>query len=771
MWSVRRIFCLLVLLVTLSHGQAGLAQTDIDSILRFESGTFEGWEVINPRTWKVEWHPDYMTQAGDPECYVAHSLAGGEEAVGTIRSTHFTIQKPIQAFRIAGADGTATTTNSGDLNFFYLRSYPDGAILRTAKPPGYHKLAIGRWLTNDLIGREVYLEVVDQNPRLNPGGYAWMALADYHQEDLDSDFEGSYLPLLVIETLGNPIPSTGKSEAHLMVLFDPSGGLNNLNSSHVDVEGPIGIELRGNYSASFPKQQYSFEFRDSAGEDMKVNMLDFPEESDWVLHGPYVDKSLIRNHLAYTLSNRIGKYAPRTRFVEVFVDYDYKGVYTLTEKIKRGKERVHITKLNQTDITEPAITGGYILEFTPLGKVKPEDTYFTTDKGHVLIQNYPKGDDITPEQQQWIKNYMNDFEYALYGPRFMDDSSGYKAYLDMDSAVDYLILTEMTKNVDSFNSSTFVHKDRGGKLVMGPIWDYDLAFGNCECWGYQDAVGYANVAGADGWTYWAPRLLSDPDFCQRYNERWLELRAGIFSDANLTALIDGSLAELEGAIERNFKRWPILGVYIWPNMPPIPTSFDGEIERLKTWFQTRLDWLDAHPQPIPTVTPPVVEDPDNWSFEDGTFLNWKTTGTAWGTTPVTSAPNTSAASHGQCFADTSHSGDAAMGTLTSQTFVLKHKKIQFEMAGWMSLLLYVRVFRASDNKTVATAYVPGTSPNWATYTLDVSSSAGSSVYIQVIDQDPNVYPPTGGWMAVDHFRFLEPVEIPTTQVTGWELYQ
>ncbi len=769
MQSRRSGLFLLLLISVLLWGQSIQAQTSIDSILRFESGTFEGWEVINPSTWKVEWHPDYMTQAGDPECYVAHSLAGGEEAVGTIRSTHFTIQKPIQAFLIAGADGTATTTNSGDLNFFYLRSYPDGAILRTAKPPGYHKLAQGRWLTSDLIGRKVYLEVVDNNPRLNPGGYAWMALAGYHQEE-HIDFEGSCLPLLVIETLGNPIPSIDKSDAHIMVLYDPSGGLNNLDSPYVDVQGPIGIELRGNYSASFPKQQYSFEFRDSTGEDMDVHMLDFPEEADWVLHGPYADKSLIRNHLAYTLSNRMGRYAPRTRFVEVLVDLDYKGVYTLTEKIKRGKDRVQISKLRETDILEPEITGGYILEFTPLGKVKPEDTYFTTNRGHVLIQNYPKGDDILPIQQQWIKNYMNEFENALYGSNFADPTNGYRKYLDMDSAVDFLILTEMTKNVDSFNSSTFVHKDRGGKLKMGPIWDYDLAFGNCECWGYQDATGYANVAGPEGWTYWAPQLLKDPEFRRRYNERWDELRAGPFSDANLTALIEGSVAELEGAIQRNFVRWPILGKYIWPNMPPIPTTYDGEIERLNDWFETRLNWLDANPYPVPTVNPPV-EDPENWSFEDGSFLNWQISGTAWGTAPVTSSLNTASAFHGQSFADTSHSGEASVGTLTSQTFVLKHKKIQFEMAGWTSLRLYVRVYYASNNYIVATAYMPKTSPEWATCTLDVSSAVGTEVYIQVVDQDTRVNPPVGGWMAVDHFRFLEPVETSTTKVQAWEFYE
>lgn len=770
MGYMRRVLVGFGLLAAISCGQSVTAQSDLDRILRFESGTFEGWEVINPATWKVEWHPDYMTQAGDPECYVAHSLASGEEAVGTIRSIHFTIQKAIQAFLVAGADGTATTTNSGDLNFIYLRSYPDGAILRTAKPPGYHKLASARWLTNDLIGREVYLEVVDNNPRLNPGGYAWMALANYHQEDLAGDFAGTYLPLLSIETLGNPIPSTGKSDAHLIVIEDPSGGLNNLNSPFVNVQGPIGIELRGNYSASFPKRQYSFEFRDSSGEDLKVEMLDFPDESDWVLHGPYVDKSLIRNHLAYSLSNLIGRYAPRTRLVEVFVDYDYQGAYTLTEKIKRGRDRVAISKLTETDITEPAITGGYILEFTPLGKVKPEDTYFTTNRGHVLIQNYPKGDDITPEQQAYIKQYMNDFENALYGSNFTDPIEGYRKYLDMDSAVDFLILTEMTKNVDSFNSSTFVHKDRLGKLMMGPIWDYDLAFGNCECWGYQYTDGYANVPGSDGWTYWAPELLNDPEFRQRYNERWKGLRAGVYSDASLTGLIDSSVAELDGAIQRNFVKWPILGQYIWPNMPPIPTTYEGEVNRLKTWLQARVNWLDANPLPVPTVNPPV-EDPDNWSFEDESFTNWEVSGTAWGSAPVINSPNTSTPSHGQRFADTSHSGEAAVGVLTSKTFTLKHKKIQFDMAGWVSLHLYVRVYSASDDHIIATAYMSKTSPDWSTRTLDVSSAVGDEVYLKVVDDDTRVYPPTGGWMAVDHFNFLEPIQTSTSKVEDWALYE
>lgn len=305
---------------------------------------------------------------------------------------------------------------------------------------------------------------------------------------------------------------------------------------------------------------------------------------------------------------------------------------------------------------------------------------------------------------------------------------------------------------------------------MGPIWDYDLAFGNCECWGYQNPDGYANVAGPEGWTYWAPQLLKDPDFRKRYNDRWLELRAGVFSDANLMALVDGSVAELEGAIQRNFKRWAILGQYIWPNMPPIPTTYEGEIDRLRGWLQARLTWLDAHPHPVPTVNPPV-EDPENWSFEDGSFLNWNTFGTAWGSSPVTSTPYTPTAFHGKSFADTGHSGDAAVGTLTSQTFVLKHKIIQFQIAGWTSLHLYVRVYSATDDHIIATGYMPKTSPEWATCTLDVSSAVGNSIYIKVVDQDTRVNPPVGGWMAVDHFRFLEPVEIPPSHVNEWNDYQ
>lgn len=153
--------------------------------LRFADGTLNGWTTDNPAVWAVQFNPPYNTNAGDPNCYVVTSLGKGESGTGTLRSSQFTITHDIQKFLLAGADGTAAGTNDGNKVFLLLKSYPDGRVLRKQRPPGTHKLVPVEWHTSDLIGKSVYLELVDNNPQLNPAGYAWIGLADYHQQGWD----------------------------------------------------------------------------------------------------------------------------------------------------------------------------------------------------------------------------------------------------------------------------------------------------------------------------------------------------------------------------------------------------------------------------------------------------------------------------------------------------------------------------------------------------------------------------------------------------------
>ena len=283
----------------------------------------------------------------------------------------------------------------------------------------------------------------------------------------------SNLPIVIIDTLGKWIPDDPKIPARMKIIYDKSGGRNALESRHVDFEGRIGIEVRGKTSQMFPKQQYGFETQDDAGNDKDVSLLGLPAESDWVLNGPYSDKTLMRNYLAYEFSNRIGRYASRTKFVEVFLNDSgdtrigrkhYVGVYLLMEKIKRGKKRVNVKSLKPAQNKPPEITGGYILK---IDKMDWYDTYFSTAYGTQLIHVYPKGREMSPAQKVWIREYMNAFESALVDKDFADPKHGYAKYIDVDSFIDHFIINELFKNTDGFRNSTYMYKDRNGQIENG----------------------------------------------------------------------------------------------------------------------------------------------------------------------------------------------------------------------------------------------------------------------------------------------------------------
>jgi len=213
----------------------------------------------------------------------------------------------------------------------------------------------------------------------------------------------------------------------------------------------------------------------------------------------------------------------------------------------------------------------------------------------------PKAEEITPAQKAWLKRHLNEFESVLYGPDFKDPAKGYAAYIDVDSFIDHHLMVEVTKNIDGFRFSTFYQKDRGGKIRMEPIWDWNLSFGNANgkqgwlpeywYWPQLDDSQYS----------WFRRLFEDPDFGQRYVDRWGELQGTVFSQSNLFARVDALVAELGQAQVRNFQRWPILGRKIWPNTF-VGRTYADEIDYLKDFTRKRLTWLAAQFVAAPTVT-------------------------------------------------------------------------------------------------------------------------------------------------------------------------
>jgi len=658
------------------------------------------------------------------------------------------------------------------------------------------------------------------------------------------DFK-SNLPLVLIDTFGRFVVSGTNIGATLRVIDAGTNGVTSLLGPAA-FAGRAGVKLRGYSSLRYPKKSFAVETHDAAGEEAKTSLLGLPKESDWVLYAPYMDKSLMRDALAYEWSNQMGRYASRTRFVEVFVNETanrlgsahYAGVYVLAEKVKRSEHRVNLRKLSPTNNSEPEISGGYIFKKDHLDEVEgkeaavaalataqpappptkvpkgwhrsgfptslggfpadpagfeavwfePPDTntvvgtnvvavtnvaWFTnlfpmttvtvttnihavrtfswttnvlpvttitmltnvltgtnvvsltnvatvtnlaavpnvapftgqvvftnrvsftnvamftnvtvttniasltnitlttnvvtlaavgsrtnfvsvtnvaTVAGVMAVTNVawltnltvattvdmpvppspipkpapllallvesgqgfvssrtnafffvePKAERISAEQRAWLSNYVNRFEAALHGPDFRDPTNGYTAFIDADSFIDHHLIVETTKNIDGYRFSTFFTKDRGGKLKMEPIWDWNLALGNAKgrdgyvperwYWPQLDDRQYS----------WFRRLFEDPDFAQRYVDRWAELRTNVFASSNMLARIDQFAALLQEPAARNFARWPILGTTAGLEYPTFKTWAE-EVGFLKGWITNRLAWINAQFTPPPAL--------------------------------------------------------------------------------------------------------------------------------------------------------------------------
>jgi spore coat protein CotH len=403
------------------------------------------------------------------------------------------------------------------------------------------------------------------------------------------------IPLVVIDLDDQMINNEYRINGKINIMYHDSSEKNFINSHIFDLSEDLGIKIRGNSSQDFPKKQYSIEIIDDDGNELNASILGLPEESDWVLSAPYSDKTLIRNTLAYELGNQMGSYAPRTEFMELFIndredliiEGGYKGLYTLIERIKRDKDRINIERLNPDDID---ISGGYVIEMNPLKRIKKYESYFTTNMGTAFIVKYPNEDKITLMQKEWITNYMNDFENSLYSDNFKDLNEGYKKYINVDSFIDYILLNELFQNIDVFWAGTYLYKDKGNKISIGPIWDFDASSGNHV---FRADSPYIEFTGFDYLEKtWTEMLFKDNDFTTKYIARWKELRNSVLKNENIDSIIERNVEALSDARKRNFNKWDILGKYVWPNPEPYANTYEEEIEKLKKWFFERTKWID-----------------------------------------------------------------------------------------------------------------------------------------------------------------------------------
>lgn len=413
----------------------------------------------------------------------------------------------------------------------------------------------------------------------------------------------SHLPIILIDTEGQTIPDEPKIHSLMRVIDNGPGVENRIDDPATGYNGHIGIEIRGASSQMYPKKQYAVETRDAEGENLNVPLMGFPAENDWILHAPYSDKTLIRNDIVYTLTRKMGRYASRTKAFELFINDDYMGVYILMEKVKRDNNRIDIAKLNPDEISGDDLTGGYIVKIDKWAG-ESTDRWFSEpalpEYGGVWYQyHYPKFEDIAEEQRLYIQDFIADFEAMFEDGSYLDPIDGYYDRIDWDQFIDYAIMQEFAKNVDGYRLSSFLYKDKDSndpRLHTGPVWDFNLAFGNADYYDGSNTIGWymETEFGTDPWRipFWWYLIWEDETFRFAFNARWQVLREGTLSNDNIMNVVDSLVGNLGPAIERNFEVWPVLGTWVWPN-EYIGETYPHELNYLRTWIRDRLIWMDS----------------------------------------------------------------------------------------------------------------------------------------------------------------------------------
>lgn len=481
------------------------------------------------------------------------------------------------------------------------------------------------------------LHILDTYPFADQGNVISWSITFGNNPAIPSSFSSSNLPLVLINTNGQGIVNNPKITAEMGIINNGIGIRNYAIDPFNDFDGLIGIELRGNSSLGFPQKSYALETRDSLGNNLNVSLLGLPPENDWILYGPYTDKSLIRNVLTFKIANEMGGYASRTVFCELLLNDEYQGVYVLMERIKRDVNRVNIAAMTPNDSTGDALTGGYMMKIDWVASDGWTSAYPpvppNTQNNTIFIQYvYPKDDSITVKQKNYIQAYVDSMEDALVQSTFANPITGYRKYADAASFIDYYLVNEISKNVDGYRLSTYFYKERnslGGKIRMGPVWDYNLAWRNADYCNAQSTSGWAynitNYCQADI-PFWFGRMLQDTTYANQLRCRYNQLRTTVLDTAYLFSYIDSVAAYLNEAQQRHYVTWPILGVYVWPNPSPIPTTYAGEISSLKLWIYQRLLWMDSQlpGNCIPAGTVDFYTDKNNVQVfpnpSDGNFM-------------------------------------------------------------------------------------------------------------------------------------------------------
>lgn len=415
----------------------------------------------------------------------------------------------------------------------------------------------------------------------------------------------THLPLVVINTDRSAIPgapildengmrlglattSEGNSMLDATISVMSSNEHNHHPSDTPDLESTMQIRIRGNSSRHFDKKSYLIRLTEADGSYQDKEMMGMAPHYEWALHGPYLDKSLIRNYMWYNIAGELMEYAPNVRFCEVILNGEYQGVYLMTETITNGDD----CRIDVSEPVEGSTNTGYLLRLdrgssAPIKNISTFSNYTLRNLQHLDIK-YPRSGDLTPEMAASIAQDFSDFEKSLFSYDYDTDNYGYYYDINVHSFVDYFILNEFTTNYDAGRFSTYIYKDIGDKYHLA-VWDFNSACDNYT----QSTMSPQHFKLQD--TVWYSMLLKDETFTHQVIDRYRELRKSYLSDEYLNQYIDQTLAYLGDAVQRNFSVWG----YSFENdlIQPAernPRSHAEAVEQLRDFIDLRGAWLDEH---------------------------------------------------------------------------------------------------------------------------------------------------------------------------------
>ncbi|MDE6313947.1 MAG: CotH kinase family protein [Lachnospiraceae bacterium] len=377
----------------------------------------------------------------------------------------------------------------------------------------------------------------------------------------------SHLPLISIDTKGQQIPGDAILDEYgtvaaimpgpqgqdrivaEMEVRDKKNSWHNLEDK-ADYKGNITIHIRGNSSRNFDKKSYRIELLKD-GSDVKKekeSIAGMNKGSSYILNGPFLDKTLIRNYMWMNISGQLLKYTPDVRFCELTLDGEYQGLYVLMEPIEVSEERVALSEYTSGD---PVLSYIIHLETKTEPQLSIEEFAFYTrrleEKGRYEI-TYPKEIYLTESVKDYIVTDFSEIEQVIYSYEAGSDDEFYLDYIDEDSFVDYYIINELVGNSDAFLASTYFYKDARGKLHIGPVWD----FNNCLDNFFYELPAEEFIVSERGWY---SQLMKSKRFVNKVLSRYKKLRQGILSDKYLTDYIHETEQWMGSAIDRNFQVW------------------------------------------------------------------------------------------------------------------------------------------------------------------------------------------------------------------------